>query len=139
MVVALTAAHRCPKPGVGEVAYAVGRVLGEVLLHLHASLVRGLQQAIVAAGDFLVHRRVGQQVAGKLLGGELVERQIVIERLDDPVAVRRDRMILIAVVTDGVGVTDEIKPVTGQALAKPRRRQQFVHHARIGLRRLVVG
>ena len=67
--------------------------------------MRRLQNAVVAGGHELPHRRVRQQIAGQLLDRELVERQIVVERLDDIIAVRRDAMLLVAVVADRVGET----------------------------------
>src|SRR5208337_5498235 len=46
--------------------------------------------AIEAGRDQLLGRRVRQQVSGELLDGELVERLVAVERVDDVIAVREN-------------------------------------------------
>ena len=79
--------------------------------------MRGLQQAVVTGGHELPHRRIGQKIAGKLLDRELIERKIIVERLDDVIAVGCDAMVLIAVVADGRREPHEVEPPGGHALA----------------------
>ena len=136
MVVTLTAANRRTEPGGGDIAHAVGRVLGEVLLLLHAALVGGLQQSIVAAGNLVVDGGARQQVARKLGGGKPVERQVVVERLDHPVAVRCEGVILSTVVADRVRIPHEVEPVAGQAFAELWGGEQLVDDRRIAPGRL---
>src|SRR5205823_912324 len=54
----------------------------------------------------------GQQVARELLDGELVERHVAVDRVDDPVApaprVAADAVILVAV---ALGEAGEVEPV----------------------------
>ena len=73
VVVALAAAHVVPEPDGGDVADAVGRVFGHVLLGLGAALLGRHGEPVVARGDLLLGGRVGQEVAGQLLDGEAVE------------------------------------------------------------------
>ena len=55
----------------------------------------------------------GKQVAGELPGEELVERQVVVERLDDPVAPRPDVRV-------AVGLVAEASRRSGRRRASPR-------------------
>ena len=136
VIVTLTAANRRTEPDGGDIAHAVGRVLGEILLLLHAALVGGLQQSIVAAGNLVVDGGARQQVARKLGGGKPVERQVVVERLDHPVTVRCDGVILITVVADRVRIPHQVEPVAGQAFAELWGGEQLVDDRRIAPRQL---
>ena len=133
VVVALGAAHRAGEPGFGKIPHAVGLVDRAVLGVLRAAFVRRLQQAVVAGGDALPERRIRQQVAGELLDRELVERQIVVERLDHVVAVGRDAVLLVAVVADRVGEPHQVEPPRGHPLAEGRRREQLVDELLVGV------
>ena len=74
-----------------------------------------------------------QHVAGDLLDGELAERHVFIQGVDDPVAVLPHRPPQIFFVTVGVGIAGQVKPRRRPALAKVRRGQQAVHHLLISL------
>jgi hypothetical protein len=79
---------------------------------------------VKAGGDLLIEPCPGKHVAGQLLDCELVERQIEIERLDDPVAIFPDRPAAVDRVAVGVRVSGHVEPVPSPALAVVRRRQQ---------------
>ena len=85
------AAHGRAEPGDRHGPHAVAGVLGEVFAGLGSPFAGHHVQAVEAGGHELLGRRVGQQVAGKLLDGELVERLVAVERVDDVIAVREDR------------------------------------------------
>ena len=131
VVVALGAAHRRPHPHARHIADPVGLVDRAILLQLQAPFMRRLQQPVVGTGQ---QRIVGVFIAGRandvarqLQYGEPIERNVVEERLDYPVAVRRDAVVLIAVVADRVGIADEIKPPGRQPLGMPRGGEQPVY------------
>jgi hypothetical protein len=63
VIVALCATDRGAEPRFGDVADAIGVVLGPVLGVLSASLMRRLEKAVIAAGDPLPHGRIRQQIA----------------------------------------------------------------------------
>ena len=88
--------------------------------------MRGLQKAVVAGSDFLLDRVLRQQIAGKLLGGEAIERHVVVERLDDPIAIGIDGVFLVAVVADRVGKTDQVEPVHRHPFAVMRRGEEAI-------------
>ena len=58
-----------------------------VFLRIDAPLAVGQGVAVEAGGGLLGERGLGQQVAGELLDGELVERHVAVEGVDDPVAI----------------------------------------------------
>ncbi|MFM1944909.1 MAG: hypothetical protein RI897_3891 [Verrucomicrobiota bacterium] len=118
MVVALGAADGGAHPDGGEVTDAVGGVDGDVFPGLESAFVGGLEEAVIAGGDFLGGGGIGEEVAGELFTGELVEGHVVIEGVDDPIAVGGDIVVLIAVVADRIGVADEVEPVGGHAFTK---------------------
>ena len=93
----------------------------------------------------LVGRRDGQVlvidqlVAGQLLEDELVDRLVLVERVDDVVAVfPGDFAIAVAGVAAGIGVAGDIQPVPAPLFAVMGRRQQVIDHLFPGVRRLVL-
>ena len=76
---------------------------------------------------------LGEHVAGDLLDGELAERQVPIEGVDDPVAVHPGGAAAVLLVAVGVGVSREVQPGTGPALAVVRRGQQAVDDLLVGV------
>ena len=71
------------------------------------------------------------QVACKLFMREAIERQVVVECVNDVVAVRRGMMVLVAVVTYCVGKANEIEPVNSHPLAEMLAREIAVDHTLI--------
>ena len=90
VVVALAAAHGRAEPGIGHGPHAVTGILGQILAGLCAALSRHHVQAVEASRHKLLGGRVGKQVAGELLDGELVEGLVAVERVDHIVAVREN-------------------------------------------------
>ena len=68
-------------------------------------------------GDALVCGGIRQQVTGDLFDRELIEWHILIECLDDPVAVGPDRSRVVFFVTIGVRISGEIEPFARPPLA----------------------
>ena len=93
--------------------------------------------AVEAGGDLVIHGRVGQQIACKLLDRELVVRHVLVVGLDHPVAPRPHRPQAVDVVAVGVGVAGKIEPLHRHALAIVRRGQQVVDTLLVGVGRLV--
>ena len=74
-----------------------------------------------------------QHVAGQLLDRELVERQIAIQRLDDPIAILPDRATAVDRVAVGIGVTGQVEPMPPPTFAIMRGGEQSVDHPPIGV------
>ena len=82
-----------------------------------AALVLGHGVAMEGGGDELVLGGLGEEVAGELVDGELVEGLIAVEGGDDPVAPGPDFAGLVGGVAGGVGVAGEVHPLGGPVFA----------------------
>ena len=80
---------------------------------------------------------VGQQVAGELLDDELVERQVAIERPDDPIAVGPHLAVVVEVQAVRVAVAGGVEPEAGHVLAVARRREQPIDRSLVGVGAIV--
>ena len=110
--------------------------VGDAILFLgDAAFLVLVVQAIEGRGEPLLFRRVRQQVARELPRHELIEGQILVERLDDPVAIRPHGAEAIRLIAVGVGETREVEPLGRHALAETRRGEQTIHDALVGVRR----
>ncbi len=123
VVVAARALHREAEHRGPERVHAIDDVLGAELLFDAAALVRLPVQSIEGRGDTLLARGGRQEIAGELPGEELIVRQVVVERADDPVAIRRHVAVDVGLVAVRVGVSREIEPVHRHPLAVRRRGQ----------------
>ena len=69
-----------------------------------------------------------------MFDGELIKRHVVVDRLDDPVAVWPNRALAVFLIAVGVGITGEIQPFAGPAFAIARRGEQAVHGPLVSVR-----
>ena len=76
--------------------------------------------AIKARGDLLIHRRIGNQIPRQLLDRELVERQILVDRVDHVFTIRPHRPFVVEMQTMRVTVTRSIQPDPALVLAITR-------------------
>ena len=67
-------------------------------------------EAVERGGQTLLLRCFRQQIAGKLPGREPVEGQVLVERLNDPIAVRPHRPGRVHLISIRVRVTREVEP-----------------------------
>src|SRR5207249_199321 len=117
VVVALAATDRQAEPyGAGGVD-AVNHRLDAELLDVDAAFLIDERVAVEARGDLLVERRVRQQIAGELLDCELVERQILVEGVDHPVAVLPNGAWPVDGEAVGVGVAGKVEPMASHPFA----------------------
>ena len=124
-----------------DVAYRLGPVLGIdrlVLLRNDPALVGRDVVALEPGGDELIQARLGQQVAGELLHGELVERLVPVEGPDHPVAVGIHLSVVVDVDPVRVAVARRVEPVAGTVLAPLLRGEQPVDELLVGVRRRIV-
>src|SRR6185369_13066097 len=86
VIVALgTADGQTQKDRAGRVD-AVDDVLGAKLLLIDAALLVEERVAVEAGGDELLAVGLRQHIASQLFDGELVEGQVAVQSVDDPVA-----------------------------------------------------
>src|SRR5262249_9775457 len=91
VVVALGAADCQAKKDAAGGVHAIDDRFDAELLEVYSPFLVDERIAVEAGGDLLRQRRAGEQIAGNLLDGELVEGEIAIQGIDDPVAVLPDR------------------------------------------------
>src|SRR5262249_5697617 len=118
VIVALAAADGHAEPDLAGGVDAIDAGLDAALLLIDAAFLGGQRVAVDAVGDLLSQRGARQQVAGQLLDGELVERQVAIERADEPVPIAPGEWpagVLFVAVT--VGIAGQVEPVAAPALA----------------------
>src|SRR5215472_16213666 len=106
---------RLAEPNRTDSTDAVGEHARFVILGLRSPFFSRQQEAIKSRGDFLFELGVGQQVAGELFTSKLIKRFVVIEGFDHVIAVRPNVARVVGVVTNGVGVSDNIQPADGHA------------------------
>jgi len=137
VIVALGTTQCQPEEYRSGSVHAVHHGLDAKLLQVNAALLVDGCVAVKAGSDLLVQRGARQQIPGKLFHHELVERQVAVEGMDDPVAVFPDGARRIDAITIGVGITRQVKPVPAPALAIVRRRQQAVDQPLVGVRPVI--
>ena len=111
---------------------AVGNAVLTELLGHRAAFVRFAVDTVEGGGELLIASGVRQEVAGELLSDELVERQVVVEGFNNPIAVRPCLYIDIGLIAEGIRVARDIKPRHSHALAEARRGEQAIHHGFAG-------
>jgi hypothetical protein len=105
---------------------AIDHVLDLVFVGDRAPLEVDHVIPVEPGSNLLVARRIGKQVAGDLLDHELIERQVAIEGVDDPVAPVPHAAQAVDVVPVRVGVASRVEPRHGHPLTVVGRRQQRV-------------
>ena len=108
MIVALRAACCLAQPCGTHGAHAVGQHALFVILCLRAAFLGGKQQAIEGGADPGLLTGIRHQVTGDLLDGEAVKALVVIEGLDDVVAIWPDIARRVAVITDRVSIAHDV-------------------------------
>src|SRR5262249_40468333 len=93
--------------------------------------------AMESAGDLLVESGVREQVAGELFDGEPIERHILLERVDNPLAPAGHVSSAVDVVAVGIGVAGGVEPVESHALTVSRRGKQRVDESLVRVRPIV--
>src|SRR4051812_12507691 len=104
MVVTDSATGGEAEPDLGSSFRAVAGVEDKVFLINGTAFVAGDIAAIKTAGDFLVECVFGQEVAGELFDGELIEGFVAIEGADDPIAVGPHFAVIIEVNAVAIGI-----------------------------------
>ena len=118
VIMTLGTARGLPQKSLTDGTDAVRGILCDIFLGLDPPFTRHHPESIETSRDELLGGGIFQQITRKLLGDEFVERLVLIEGLDDVIAIRKNSDILIAVVADGVGKTNDIEPRDRHALTE---------------------
>ena len=111
MIVAAGTEEAHAKPHLGGSGHTVDDVLGAVFLVDNAALNGDGVVTIEAGGDALLQRGVGEQIAGQLFDGELVEGEVAVVGVDNPITPRPHVAVSVVLIAVGIGVTCRIKPI----------------------------
>ena len=126
MVVALSTLQAEPHPDHRGRLHAVDGVLDTVLFGDGSPFIRRRVVPIETGRDFLIVRRVRDEVSGKLLNRKLVERLVRVVSRDDPVAPRPHVAWPVRVKDAGITVPGRVHPHKRHPLAEWLRGQQLV-------------
>ena len=118
--------HRQTHEGGGCGFDAVDDILDLILVGNRPAFEIDHVVAVEAGGHLLLARGIRQQVAGQLLDGELIEWQVAVERVDDPVSPWPHPAQAVDVVAVCIRVACGIQPRHGHTLTVTRRLQQRV-------------
>ena len=132
VVVAAGASHGQAHPDRGRGVDPVDHVLQLVLLGNGASLEVDHVVAVESGGQPLSGRGPGEQVAGQLLDGELVEGLVPVEGIDHPVPPEPHVPVAVDVVAVGVGVAAGVEPLQGHPLTVAPGGEEPFHHLLVG-------
>ena len=138
MVVALSAANGESEKSSGGGVDAVDDRFNAELFGIDAAFLVDLGVAMETSGNLLPDGRLRKQIAGELPDGKLVERQVLIERADYPVAVLPNRTRRVDGIAVRVRVTGRVQPPSAPAFAVMGRGQQLVHQPLVSVGPLVL-
>ena len=93
--------------------------------------------AMEAGGDEFFVRGLAEQVPGELENGEPVERHVLVQSFDDPVAIRPDGPEGVLFVAHGIRVPGKVKPHSRPTLAEGAGIQQSIHQGSVSIGRSV--
>ena len=111
VIVALCTGHGGAHPRGHRRVHAVNHGDVAKLLIVGAAFAVGLGVAMKGGGDELVGRGRGQQIAGELVASKLVERLVVVDGADNPIAIRPNGARRIVGIARAVGITREVQPL----------------------------
>ena len=135
MIVAHRATGRQRQPSRRHRAGPIDRVSVVVLRVDRSTFARRDIASVEPSGNELIERRFFEEITRELLDGKLIEGQIPIEALDDPIAISPHLSLVVQMQAVGIGIASDIEPVPGHLLAIAVRLQVPIHHFLISLRR----
>ena len=107
---ALGAGHRQTQPGGGCRVDPIKENHIALLLGNRSTFAVEQMVAIESAGDLLIVGRIGQQVAGKLPEGDLVEGEVFIQGPYHPIAPEPLPSIAVLLESIAIGIAGSIEP-----------------------------
>ena len=126
VIVTTRAADREPHPGGRNGVDAIDGVLDPELVGDGSAFAVDAVVSKEAGGQLLLRTRLREQIPGQLLDRELVEGQILVQRVNDPFAPPPHGSRLVVLIAVGVGVSGQIEPDRRHAFPIPGRSQEPV-------------
>ena len=133
VIVTLAAADgQAEEDGAGGVD-AIDDRLDAEHLDVDAPLLVRRRVAVKTRGDPIRLRRLREQIAGKLIDDEAIDRQVMVQGVDDPVAVGPHRAGAVDREAVRIAVAGQVEPVPGPAFAVVGRRQQPIDESLVSV------
>ena len=110
VIVTLAAIEREAKPNGAGGGHAIVESVPAEFERVGSAFLVQHGVTVKAGRDSLVERRPFQQIARELLDRELVERHVIVDGLDDPIAIEPHRAGSIFLVAVGVGIASQVEP-----------------------------
>ncbi len=129
-------AGKAEKSG-AERVYPIDHVSDSIFFLNNPAFLVLHMEPIESGGKLLFLCRVRKKIARDLIRAKLVERHVLIEGLDHPVAVRPNRPVPIHLVSVGVRVTREIEPVGRHPFSVTRGSEQAIDHLFVCFRGMI--
>ena len=120
VVVALRAFHGQAEEGSTVGVDAVRDIFHAEFFRDRAALLRLAVESIEQRRELLFLRGVGQQIAGNLPCGELIEGQVFVKGIDHPVAIGPDKTIVVRLVAVGISKACDIEPILSESFTIAR-------------------
>ena len=128
MIVAARTFQRQPEKCRRERVHPVRHVFIAEFLGNAAAFIGHAVEPAKSRGQALLARRLIEQIAGKLPGEKFVVREVLVERLDDPVAPRPHVRVAVGLIAERIRVACQVEPFLGHALAEMGGREQAVRN-----------
>ncbi len=132
MVVTLTALKRRAQENRSGRVDPIKNLVDAVFFRMHAGLNIAGHRSVKPRCNSLPSRGVRQQVSGQLVDDELIERLILVHRLNHPVAIGPAVADLIGLKAVRVGISGQIQPGTRPMFSVRIRGQQAIYDALVG-------
>src|SRR5579884_4319655 len=133
MIMALATADCQAKENRAGCVDAIDNRLNAELFWIDAAFLIFLCITMETGSDALFSRCIRQQIAGQLLDDELIERLVLVQGVDDPIAVFPDGARRIDAVAVGVGVARQVEPMAAPPFAVVWAGQQPLDDALVGI------
>src|SRR5215470_18071220 len=114
---ALGATDRQPQKGFADGVNTINDAFDAELFRINAALLIEHRIAQKPRGHPIVERGLWQQIARQLFNREPIKWQVLIERVNHPVAIRPDRTRAVFFKSVSVGVTRGVQPPAAPSFA----------------------
>ena len=111
MIMALSAFQRRSKPNRGSRVYTINHLISSIFFGMNTRFNITRHRSMKSSGDFLIQRRIRQEITRELFDRELIKRHISIQGINDPITVGPGGEVHVGVVAPSVGIAGGIEPI----------------------------
>ena len=119
------------QPDTAGITDTISHVFCKEFLGLGSTFPRGQVQSVVGRRDTLLARGAWKQVSSELFTCEMIKGHVLVEGLDDPIAVGIHVPGIVGMDPGGAAKPDQVKPVGRHAFPVAGRREECFNFARV--------